>query len=74
MVKKLGPPAETGTKTYQNGFGAKFDYPWARWSGPLSAYLERDHKSQFGAEVVVQDSEWAKQQAEKRKNRPNSLD
>jgi hypothetical protein len=71
MQRKLGPPTHEGQETYQNGFGGKFDFPWAVWdAGKTSATFKQQDRD--SVVVVVWDTEWQKKQ--KKEERPSSLD
>ena len=72
LQQKLGPPTQEGQTTYQNGLGAKFDFPWATWrDGKTFADLKQEEQDSVMVSIV--DGEWQGKQ-KKEEKRPSSLD
>jgi len=71
LQQKLGPPTKEGQRTYENGLGAKFDFPWATWRGG-KIFADLTQEKQDSVMVSIEDGEWRGKQKEEK--RPSSLD
>lgn len=73
MVKKLGAVSQQGFVTYQNGFGATYQYGKANWkSGDLAATVE---EHEHFVTVTVYDAKWSVEGLRQHEgNRPSTLE